>query len=227
MATRKWLDEVALALRRQGFSGAYIRRFTEELADHCEDLLQEHDRMDANLLVERLGLPDDLAHRAAKGLRQRTYAGRHPLVMFVAAPLPTAALLLVGLCAAFLLVLSVLPEGAANENYVPDWAELVMQGIVWTMRFAPFVAGAVLFCHLARRAFCGLRWSFVACALVALLALVFMVSFTLPTNGPGSGALTLGFGLPPRPAQWIQVLPPIAVWLVYAGLDRRRSRLVQ
>ena len=224
MATRKWLDDVAVALHRQGFSGAYIRRFTDELADHVEDLFRERIGMDANLISDRLGTPDELASRAVCAMRQRTYAGRHPLVTFVAAPLPTAVLLLVALCAGFLLALSAVPEGAVADE-MPVWAPAVMQGIAWAMRFVPFLAGAVLFCHLARRAHCGSGWSFAACALVALLALVFMVSLTFPTNGPGSGSLTLGFGLPPRLAQWFQALPPLSVWLLYVGLDRRqRSR---
>jgi hypothetical protein len=126
---------------------------------------------------------------------------------------------LVGICAAFLLALSTVPEGAVADE-MPVWAPPVMQGLVWTMRFLPFFAGAILFCHLARRGHCGSRWSFAACSLVALLALVFMVSLTLPTNGPGSGALTLGVGLPPRPDQWLQAVLPLSVWVFYAGLNR-------
>ena len=217
MDKSKWLNDVAKAMRHQGLSRLYIRRFTKELADHCEDFLQESQCMDANLLNDRLGSPDELACRAATALRQRTYAGRHPLVTFVAAPLPTAALLLVSLCAMFLLVISAVPESQTAGDYVPGWAAVAMQGIVWTMRFVPFVVGAVLFCHLSKQALCAPRWSFVACALVALLAVVFSVSLTLPTNGPGSGALTLGLGIPPGGMQWLQALSPLAIWLVYSA----------
>ena len=216
MDKSKWLNDFAKALRRQRLSRPYIRRLTDELADHCDDLLQEAQRMDAKLLNDRLGSPEQLACKAATALRQRTYAGRHPLVTFAIAPLPTAALLLVSLCAAFLLVISAVPEGTSAEDNVPVWATVVMQGIVWTMRFVPFVVGAVLFCHLGKRALCAPRWSFVACGLVALLAVVFSVSLALPTKGSGSGALTLGVGIPPSGMQWLQALSPFAIWVVYS-----------
>ena len=101
MSKSKWLNEVAQVLRRQGLPGAYTRRFMDELADHCEDLCQETASMDANSLTVRLGSPEELAGRAVVEMRHRTYAGRHPFVTFVAAPLPTAALLLIALCLLF------------------------------------------------------------------------------------------------------------------------------
>ncbi|MEX2141902.1 MAG: hypothetical protein WD894_21735 [Pirellulales bacterium] len=125
MAKSKWLSEVAEALRRQRLSRAYIRRFTDELADHCEDLCQETLGMDANAFPVQMGSADELARTATHEFRRRTYAGRHPLVTFVAAPLPTAALLLVSLCAAFLLVLSVAPESSPADD-VPAWAAVIM-----------------------------------------------------------------------------------------------------
>lgn len=182
--------------------------------------------MDANSLTARVGSPEELASRARLELQRRTYAGRHPLITFVAAPLPTAALLLVGLCLAFLLLLSIVPENSTNDDQIPVWAATVMQAVVWAMRYVPFIAGAILFCHLAKRAACGPRWSFIACGLVALLAALFAVNLTLPTNGPGSGALVMGFVVPPGAAQLPQALAPFAVWLVYAGYQlRRRSPL--
>jgi hypothetical protein len=66
MSKSKWLNDVAQALRRQGLSRAYIRRFTDELADHCEDLYQETASMDANPLTTRLGSPDELACRGRR-----------------------------------------------------------------------------------------------------------------------------------------------------------------
>lgn len=177
--------------------------------------------MDADRLSERMGSPHELARRAANELRLRTYAGRHPFVTFVAAPLPTAALILVGICLSMVLVLSVLPEGSSRDNYVPDWAAAVMQSIVWAMRYVPFMFGAVLFCHLAKRALHRPGWSFVACALIALSAGSFAVHLTLPTNGPGSGSLTMGFGFAAGASQLLQALAPLAVWAAYAGLGLR------
>jgi hypothetical protein len=222
MHKSKWLSEVAQALHRQGLSTAYIRRFTAELADHCEDLCQEATSMDANQVTARLGSPDELASHAAQELRLRTYAGRHPLITFVAAPLPTAMLLLIGVCLSFVLVLSAIPEASAADDPIPVWAEIGMQGVVWAMRYVPFIAGAILFCQIAKRAFCAPRWSFVACVMVALLAGLFAVNLTLPTNGPGSGSLVMGFVVPPGPAQFLQAMSPFAIWCVYAVCESRR-----
>ena len=221
MSKSNWLDEVAQALRRQRLPRSYIRRFTEELADHFDDsydtYCQEKIGMDAEAHIARLGAPEDIARHAAHELRRHTYAGRHPFVTFVAAPLPTAVLLLVGLCLPFLLILSLVPDEYAPGDF-PRWAAAVLQTVVWAMPYVPFIAGAFVFCHLATRAFCGARWSFVACGLVGLLAGSFTVSLNLPNSGPGSGSLMMGLGyrLPPSPAQWLQALAPLAVWLVSA-----------
>src|SRR5688500_12663127 len=63
-----------------------------------------------------MGSPEQLARTAAHEFRRRTYAGRHPLVTFIAAPLPTAALLLVGLGAGFLFVLNMAPESSSADE---------------------------------------------------------------------------------------------------------------
>jgi hypothetical protein len=226
MSKSSWLNEVAQSLTRQRLPREYIRRFTEELADHFDDFYHTHTHsqeklgMDADAHITRLGAPEDIARRAAHELRRRTYAGRHPFVTFVAAPLPTAALLLIGLCVPFLLIVTVVPDDYAPGHF-PAWAGAVMRSVVWSMQFVPFIAGALLFCHLAKRATCGARWSFVACALVAMLAGSFAVQLTLPTGAAGSGSLMMGFALPfgfahwPAPfgsMQWLQALAPIAVW---------------
>jgi uncharacterized membrane protein len=223
MSKSNWLNEVARALRRQRLPRSYIRRFTDELADHFDDLYKEKIGMDADAHTARLGAPEEIARRAARELQGRTYAGRHPIVTFIAAPVPTAALLLVGLCVPFLLILTIVPDDYA-PGYFPAWAGVVMQTVVWAMRFVPFVVGAILFCHLAKRALCGARWSLIACGLVAMLAGLFAVQLTLPTGAVGSGSLMMGFAFPfgfahwPAPfgsMQWLQALAPIAVWFVY------------
>jgi hypothetical protein len=223
MSKSKWLDEVTQALRRRGLPRSYIRRFTDELAEHYQDLCQETVSMDANQFAARLGSAEQLASRAARELRLRTYAGRHPLWTFVAAPVPTAAALVVALCAAFVLVGSALPDDWIAGESMPAWGAPTLQATVWAMQYAPFLAGALLFCHLAKRAACGARWSLVACALVAILAGMFAVDLKLPTEGPGSGTLTMGLGIPPGPTQWLQALAPFAVWLVYTGRELRRG----
>jgi hypothetical protein len=223
MSEQNWLKQVAQSLRHRGLSPRYIRRFTDELADHYQDLFMETRSMDAKLLSERLGAPAELADRAVHEMRGRSYAGRHPLITFIAAPLPATAVLLIGFGLAFLAALSLVPETSVVGESIPGWAAVVLTSIVWAMRFLPFVAGAALFCWLASRALCAPRWSFAACALVGILAGLFAINLTLPTAGPGSGSLTLGFSIPPGAMQLFQAVAPMAIWGIFAWREFARD----
>ncbi len=220
MLPSNWRDEVSLALSRQGLPRAYIRRFMDELSDHFEDLVQENVSMDADTLNSRLGSPVELANCAGKLLGQRTYAGKHPWITFVLAPLPATALVLVGLCMVFLGVLSSVPAQAAGEP-LSFWQAMALQALVWALRYAPFAIAATMFCLLARRGLLAPRWSLTACCLVSLWAGLFAISLTLPTGAPGSGSLVMGFSLPPAIQQLPQALAPLVVWLVFRWRDAR------
>jgi len=216
MSEQSWLNQVARALVCRGLPRNYIRRLTDELAEHYQDLSMENQSMDANLLAERLGTPAELAERAVQEMRGRRFAGRHPLVTFVAAPLPITVVLLLGFGLTFLATLSFVPEDSDAGEAIPGWVATVLPTLVWAMRFLPFIAGASFFCWLGNRALCGPRWSFAACALVGVLASLFAISLTLPTAGPGSGTLTLGFSIPPGSMQLLQAVAPMAVWGIFA-----------
>jgi hypothetical protein len=235
MSKSKWLEEVAIALRRKGLSSAYIRRFMDELGDHCDDLYEERANMDVNSISARLGMPEELANRAHGELRQRTFVGRHPLVTFVVAPLPVAILAIVGVGIAFMLAMlavdlipvDALPDNASPDNHLSAGAAIFLQTLVWSMRYLPFVGGAIVFCLLARTTVCASRWSFVACALVALVAGLFAVQLTLPTEGPESGSLMMGLGVPPRWMQVPQALAPLAIWAAFALREVSKQRLIE
>jgi hypothetical protein len=204
---------------------AYIRRFTEELADHCEDLFQENHGMDA--LIERLGSPQQLAEQAASQTRQRYYAGRHPLVTFVAGPIPVAVLTLVAICLVFQFAISVLPEASGVDGGLHRWEGVFLQCVAGGIRYLPSLAGAMVFCLIAQRACCPCQWSLVACLLLALLGSLIAVNLTLPVNGPGSGSLMIGLGVPPQFGNWPQALLPLGVWAAFFGSAlRRRSAVV-
>jgi hypothetical protein len=225
MSKSKWLEEVAMALRRKGLSAAYIRRFMDELADHCDDLYEERANMDVNSLTARL--PDELANRAHRELRSRTFVGRHPLVTFVVAPLPAAILFIVGVCLAFILPVQFLPDGPVSDEHLPVWELVLAETFVWSMRYLPFVSGAIVFCLLARKTVSACRWSFVACALVALVAGMFAVHLTLPTDEPESGSLMMGLAVPPKWMQVPQALAPLAIWAAFAWREVNKQRLIQ
>jgi hypothetical protein len=226
MSRSKWLKEVAVALRRKGLSAAYIRRFMDELGDHCDDLCEKRENMDVNSISALLGMPEELATRARRELVGRTFVGRHPLVTFVVAPLPAAILAIVGVCVAFMLVLNVIPDDPSGDNHLPAWGAMLLQTFVWSIRYLPFVCGAIVFCLLARSTVSACRWSFVACALVALVAGLFAVHLTLPTDGPFSGSLIIGLELPPKRMQVPQALAPLAIWAAFAWREVSKQRVV-
>ena len=90
MARPQWRDRLREELRKRNLPPAYAARLIEELADHVTDLEQENPSMDAQMLVEeKLGSPESLAEAAAAALAGRTFAGRHPVLMFLVVPIPT------------------------------------------------------------------------------------------------------------------------------------------
>src|SRR5262245_40556290 len=87
MADLHWRDRLIVALRRQGLPTSYIDRLVEELSEHLTDLFTEEPSMDAQRDVEdRLGTPEQLAAAAKAEFQRRTFAGRHPVLTFLAGP---------------------------------------------------------------------------------------------------------------------------------------------
>ena len=74
MGNQPWLDRVRERLARQALPPAYIRRFTEELSDHLEDLKEESMETDA---LSRLGEPGQLANAAVAAYRRRSRSRGH------------------------------------------------------------------------------------------------------------------------------------------------------
>jgi hypothetical protein len=93
MTNQPWLDSVRRQLAANNLPPTYIRRFMEELTDHCNDITEENMNSENNV-VSRLGEPQQIADAAICTFRRRSFLGRHPsaaLAFFGITPL--AALL--------------------------------------------------------------------------------------------------------------------------------------
>jgi hypothetical protein len=215
MVKSPWRDRLREELRKRNLPPAYAARLIEELADHVTDLEQENPSMDAQLLIEeKLGTPESLAEAAAAELAGRTFAGRHPVLMFLVAPIPAVVLTL----AAVLIVcqackLAVTPLAPVNPNPPTAFEWALVYGIVFFQRFAPFALTAWLFLAMARRAGRPV-WGITACALVALFAFAFRTGVLPPTFKRN---LTVWFGPPNGLHQWqiglLQSAVPLALGL--------------
>lgn len=181
MGRPQWRDRLREELRKRNLPPEYAARLIEELADHVTDLEQENPSMDAQMLVEeKLGSPESLAEAAAAELAGRTFAGRHPVLTFVVAPIPAVVLTLAALLTVCLACKSVLtPLEPLNPN-PPTAFEWLADGIVFVQRFAPFALTAWFFLAMARRAGRPV-WGLTACTLVALFAFTFRTGVIPPT----------------------------------------------
>lgn len=170
--------------------------------------------MDAVTLTTRLGQPEELA-AAAVHYRARGFLARHPVLTFIVAPIPVA--LAATFCSVLALVGILLLTGSedasggvAGESITPAAAGALAMAS-WALRYLPFLLCVVFFCRVAQRTGHTWRWPLAATGLVAVLAAIFAVTLVLPTGGPGTGSLTVGFSLPPAAGQWLQALTTIAV----------------
>jgi hypothetical protein len=190
--------------------------------------------------VERLG--KDLARE----FHRRSFAGRHPLLTFVVAPLPAlfviwTAAWCVGVPLLFGVVMPLL--GWHEGQTVAEMST----ALLWTMLtchygllLVPPTVAAIWFCRLALQSGRGFAWAAPACLLVAILAFTLVSDLRLPHESH-QGRLLIGFGLPLpdnwrvpqiiglwqaiRPEQQVfQTLCPLAV-LVYAIWKTARARL--
>jgi hypothetical protein len=218
MASPQWRDQLQQALRRQGLPSVYISRLVEELTDHATDISQENSSMDAEqTAASRLGRPEHLASIAKTEFNGRTFAGRHPLVTFIAGPIVAipctlAMIFLVAFGCMRMIDTAMGGSFSANDELglPPTSMEVaVIQAFNGFVRFAPFAFSAWLFMRLGGRA--GLRiWPAAACGIIALLAL-FFVSVVTPATADGPGMLMIGFGWKFVLDQALQAAMPLAL----------------
>jgi hypothetical protein len=232
MVSQHWRSQLVEALNRQSLPSAYVDRLVEELSDHASDLFMENPSMEAQQNVAtRLGTPEQLAAVAKAEFQRRTFAGRHPVVTFVAGPIVAVigtfvanALLVI---AALLLV-----EEAMGGSFLKHERNTsafafdvgVLQVLNCCIRFVPFALPAWFFVRLGRRS--ELRaWTMTACGIVAVAAL-FLSAVVNPGTAKGEGTWIIdptwriGFD------QIVQAAVPLAfgMWMLWrSSVSRSKS----
>lgn len=235
MPNRNWCERVRHELLRQGLPHSYVARLVEELSEHATDLFKEDRSMDAEHALEaRLGNPQRLAEAAKSEFHHRTFAGRHPLLTFVAAPVfvVTATIVAtIALMAAMAWGADLLSGGALAPSDQSDTPPTPFQlQLIYTanfvVRFVPFLLSAFIFVRLGQRS--GREvWSLGACGIIALFASAF-VSVISATSADGHGTWVLGFGWKPELHQLMQaILPSICGLWVLTRLAPRHMTVQQ
>jgi hypothetical protein len=93
MDSQPLFDRLRMELAHRGLPHAYVKRIVQELEDHEEDIREEQAASDRSALKEvasrhRLGDPVQLAEAIAAEFRKGTFVGRHPVLAYLAAPVP-------------------------------------------------------------------------------------------------------------------------------------------
>ena len=244
MDARRWHDELIAELRHRGLPRAYCRRLAAELADHYHDALAEAsagatsattssspEQGDHGMEAERiqtvcgqLGDPHTLAAGAAREYHRRTFSGRHPILMFLLAPLP---LTLVAWVAVVALIAGLFRWlGPESGSDVPNAWRYGMPVVLVLWAVVPPTLVALLVCRMSVRS--GRTWPWVAAslALLALATAAFHSDLRWPSR-PGNGQLMVGFGLNSHPSaeQCLRfTFPLLAATLALLHFKRRQNR---
>jgi hypothetical protein len=234
MASQPWRNRLIAALHRQGLPNAYVDRMVEELSDHATDLFLEDPSMDAQKEIDaRLGTPEQLAAVAKIEFQRRTFAGRHPILTFIAGPLVAVIgtlvanfLLVVGTCELLDLALGGALSANDGMNLPPSGFEVsLMRAMNCVVRFIPFALSAWLFVRLGR---CSGRriWSIVACGIVAVAA-IFFWSVVTPGTAQSRGTWMMGIGWNIGLDQLLQAAVPaaLAAWMLWRSSASRPKML--
>lgn len=204
-----------------GYPESRLRRDTQELADHHDDLRSAAKEegvleVDAEARADRLlGEPAILAEQAAAALRESSWWGRHPFVSFcILPPFAFVGILIVAL------ILGI-PVVGLFSGYKP--ADLpTSYGLLLMMvtYYAAITVTAILFCWLAGRSASGLKWALVACASCALHNAFLFLEITSKTA-------SVGYSYPKHSQNVITVSIPLLVGAVVLLRQRRRERCAQ
>jgi hypothetical protein len=160
--------------------------------------------MEPTSLTDRIGNVSHLANIASVQYRQRSFVGRHRILMFLVAPVPAAVFCITGIVLLTWAVGSIIPEAWMHRRGGIAAASFALPVLAWTLRLLPFALLTVAFSRTASRTGCGWCWGLTASLLLAIFAAVFAVDYQVPTFVPESGRFSMGLTLPPGPLQAIQ-----------------------
>jgi hypothetical protein len=238
MANQPWLEQVRRQLAENHLPPAYIRRFMEELADHCQDITEETMSTESDAL-SRLGEPNHVAEAAIYGFRRRTFLGRHPtaaLLVFGITPLASLFGLFVLAFACLLGAFWAYEQLGLNLNvkrFDPAASTVLPYVLSLLMVVVPSSLAALFYCRLINRLGISRRWMILSSVVLAIVAIMPVWTVTL-SDQPGQSALRCGIGSPQDIGrtilwyfssfrQWLQFLPPLFIGLWFLRQNRRQD----
>ena len=197
MELHQWRHRLLSEMRAHKVPRSYVRRLLGELEDHIVDLqearmsqcMEAEDHIDFS---ETLGSPERLAEQAAAVCAYPTWPGRHPRLAFLVGP-PVLFLLAVAAFTLLIIGVASLVEGQTADS-MPALTQ-ICQWVAWAIVFVPAVVASLLFCRTVNASGRKRHWALAACSLIALFGGCLMVSCVPPQSVPGTGRLTIGFGI--------------------------------
>lgn len=229
MVSPRWREQLRQELHRQQLPSEYVDRLVEELADHAADLSLDDQSTDSEPNANaRLGTPEQLAAVAKIEYQRRTFAGRHPFLMFVAGPVPVV----IGTLLVTLLIathgfwwIDVALGGSFGTDAPRSSLEIgILQVLNVVVRFVPFALCAWLFVHLGRQS-SHRAWSSAACGLVAIVGLFFFAGISREP-APGRAGWYFGFDSTIGLDRIVQAAVPLGlgIWMLWHFLSELAAR---
>ena len=191
MLRNQWLDELRSELRSQRLPASYVSGFMDEIAGHLDDILFQEkiemstDAINRSNIDARLGTPQALASAVGETYEYPTFAGRHPLLMFLLAPLPLFVTVVVAQC----LLIGVL-----------EWLGFVEQktttfSMLWkSMNYVPAVLATLWLCRCWQESERHWGWLLAATSCLAIAIAPFAATATVSSQ-PGKSLVGVGVRL--------------------------------
>lgn len=234
MNAERWLLELRTELVRRKLPPLYVERMVLELGDHLSNLLEDRmstDAKDLHGVFDRLGSPGHVAASAAREFRKARFSQRHPVLMFVLAPVLSLPLLWCASILGVLLMVKMLGIESGNSTTTAVWqaTDAAIPYLIVALMVIPVAAAAAFFCRVAARAGVSWKWSLAACCLIAVLGSAAMTHFVLPTE-TSQGTLSFGlrFALWPTASQLLQFVAPLAIcgWAIWRQVKANRQSVL-
>lgn len=234
MNAERWLLELRAELVRRKLPPLYVERMVLELSDHVSNLLEDRmstDAKDLHGVFDRLGSPGNVAASAAREFCKARFSRRHPVLMFVLAPVLSLPLL--WFCSVVTLILTVKMLGIESGNSTTGavWraADAAVPYVIVALMVIPVALAAAFFCRIAARAGVSWKWSLAACGLIAILGSAAMTHFVLPTETTqGTFSFGFRFALWPTTSQLLQFLAPLAIcgWAIWRQVKANKQSVL-
>ncbi|MGI9458350.1 MAG: hypothetical protein ACR2NU_17450 [Aeoliella sp.] len=195
----------------------------DEIAGHLDDVLSQEenkmstDAINRSMIDGKLGTPKKLASAVHEHFNYRTFAGRHPWLMFVLSPLPLFIVIVALQC----LLISGL-----------EWLGLIqpkgwMFSLLWnSMNYIPVVVVTLWLCYCWRQSERQWTWLLSAMSCLALAVAPFAATVTISSE-PGQSLIAVGVFFSDSFASYFLNAPyyliPLAIGCVAIWLHSRQS----